>query len=80
MLKAMSSSPDAKDPAMEPGRGHGSARDVTVAEAEARYHAERLALYKARALTGKPTSPGRLRELERNAERAGERARQLRGR
>ena len=74
----MSSSPDAKDPAKDPGHDRGSARDASVAEAEARYHAERLALYKARVLSGKPTSPGRLRELERNAERAGEWARRVR--
>ena len=72
----MSSSPDAKDPAMGPG----NRRDVSVAEAEARYHRERLALYKARVLTGKPTSPGRLRELERASEHADTWARRVRGR
>ena len=65
----MSSSPDAKR----------SALDISAAEAEVRYHAERLALYKARVLSGKPTSLGRLRELERNAERADAWARRLRG-
>ncbi len=70
----MPSSQDAPGPET---RG-GSSADVSVAEAEARYHAERLALYKARVLSGKPTSPGRLRELERNAERAGEWARRVR--
>ena len=54
--------------------------DVTVADAEARYHRERLALYKARVLSGKPTSPARLRELERNAAYARDRARLLRDR
>jgi hypothetical protein len=34
-------------------------------EAEARYHRDRLALYRARVMSARPTSPGRLRELER---------------
>jgi hypothetical protein len=37
---------------------------------EARYHRERLALYKARALTGKLTTPTRMRDLERASESA----------
>ena len=41
--------------------------------AEARYHRDRFALYRARALTGKPTTPGKLRELERVATSAQER-------
>ena len=47
--------------------GAGKARDAELQrlEAEARYHRDRHALYRARALTGRPTSPGRLRELER---------------
>jgi hypothetical protein len=76
----MSSTPDAKDPAMDRGRRHSSALEVSAAEAEARYHAERLALYKARVFSGRPTSPGRLRELEREALRANAWARRLRGR
>jgi hypothetical protein len=35
--------------------------------AEARYHRDRFALYRARALTGRPTTQERLRELERAA-------------
>ena len=35
--------------------------------AEARYRRDRYALYRARALTGRPTTEGRLRELERAA-------------
>jgi hypothetical protein len=57
-----------------------SSQDVSVAEAEARYHRERLALYKARVHSGKPTSLTRLRELERTAERAEAGARRVRGR
>jgi hypothetical protein len=41
--------------------------DIAIVEAEARYHRDRLALYRARVLSAKPTSSGRLRELERNA-------------
>ena len=40
---------------------------------EARYHRDRFALYRARALSSKPTSPVRMRELERAADRAEER-------
>jgi hypothetical protein len=35
--------------------------------AEARYHRDRFALYRARALTGKSTTDTRFRELERSA-------------
>ena len=35
--------------------------------AEARYQRDRYALYRARALTGKPTTQTRMRELERAA-------------
>ncbi len=34
---------------------------------EARYYRDRLALYRAKVLTGRPTTPARLRELERAA-------------
>ena len=40
---------------------------------EARCHRDRFALYRARALSSKPTSPVRMRELERAAHRAEER-------
>lgn len=39
-------------------------------EAEARYARERFRLYKARAYGSRPTSPSRLRELERVADGA----------
>jgi hypothetical protein len=42
-------------------------------EAEARYHRERLALYRARVLSGRPSSLARLRELERVSAAATER-------
>ena len=35
--------------------------------ADARYQNDRYALYRARALTGKPTTDSRMRELERAA-------------
>jgi hypothetical protein len=73
-------SQDTQDGATGPVTRDGSAVDVSVAEAEARYHRDRLALYKARVHTGKPTSLTRLRELERTAERAAARARRVRGR
>jgi hypothetical protein len=34
-------------------------------EAEARHHRDRLALYRAKVLSGRLTDPSRLRELER---------------
>ena len=55
------------------------AKDVSLAEAEAQYRWERLALYRARVHSGKPASLGRLRELERDASRADAWARRLRG-
>jgi hypothetical protein len=41
------------------------APDLRALEAEARYHRDRLALYRARVLSAKPTSAARLRELQR---------------
>jgi hypothetical protein len=52
-----------------------TAADLQVLEAEARYHRDRLALYRARVLTGKPTSAARLRELQRTWEAADARLR-----
>lgn len=42
--------------------------DLARLEAEARYHRERLSLYRARAYGSGTTTPVRLRELERDAE------------
>jgi hypothetical protein len=47
--------------------------DLTRLEAEARYHRERLGLYRARAYGSDTTTPGRLRELERAAAQAEQR-------
>jgi hypothetical protein len=47
-----------------------TASDVALLEAEARFHRERLALYRARRYSGRPTSEARFRELLRQAERA----------
>ena len=44
-------------------------------EAEARYHRERLALYRARVYSGSFASPARLQELERISELAEQRLR-----
>jgi hypothetical protein len=41
------------------------APDMQELEAQARYHRDRLALYRARVLSAKPTSAARLRELQR---------------
>jgi hypothetical protein len=46
--------------------------------AEARYQRERYDLYRARAYAGKPTSPARLRELQRTSEAAEARLRAAR--
>jgi hypothetical protein len=47
-------------------------------EAEARYHRERLSLYRARAYGSDTTTPQRLRELERAAAQAEQRLRNAR--
>ena len=47
--------------------------DLTSLKAEARYHRERLGLYRARAYGSDTTTPGRLRELERAAAQAEQR-------
>jgi hypothetical protein len=44
--------------------------DLAELEAEARYHRERLSLYRARAYGSDTTTPARLRELERLAAHA----------
>ena len=41
------------------------APDLQELEAQARYHRDRLALYRARVLSAKPASAARMRELER---------------
>ena len=57
-----------------------AAAEVQRLEAEARYHRDRLALYRARVLSARPTSVGRLRELERISESADARLRRARDR
>jgi hypothetical protein len=52
--------------------------DLVQLEAEARYHRDRLALYRARAYSGRDTSDTRLRELERTSAAADERLRHAR--
>jgi hypothetical protein len=51
------------------------APDLQQLEAQARYHRDRLALYRARVLSAKPASAARLRELERASARADARLR-----
>jgi hypothetical protein len=52
--------------------------DLEHLEAEVRYHRDRLRLYRQRLHSTKPTSPARLRELERVAAAAIERLRNAR--
>jgi hypothetical protein len=47
-------------------------------EAEARYHRDRLALYRARLLSAKPASTVHLRELQQASDAADERVRHAR--
>jgi hypothetical protein len=54
-----------------------TAAEVAGLRAEARYHRERLALYRARAYGSDTTTPRRLRELERAAAQAEQRLRTL---
>jgi hypothetical protein len=49
-------------------------------QAEARYHRDRLALYRARVLNSKSASLHRLRDLERTSRAADERLRAARNR
>ena len=56
------------------------APDLAGLEAEARYHRDRLALYRARVLSAKPTSAARLRELQRISTAADARLRHAAGR
>jgi hypothetical protein len=51
------------------------APDLQELEAQARYHRDRLALYRARVLSAKPTSAARLRDLERTSAAADDRLR-----
>ena len=43
---------------------------LNLLEAEARFHRERLALYRARRYSGRPTNEERFRELERASDQA----------
>jgi hypothetical protein len=51
---------------------------VEELEAEARYHRERLALYRAKTYGTQPTSADRLQKLERVSDHADQRLRQAR--
>lgn len=44
--------------------------EMDLLRAEARYHRERLDLYRARRYGGRPGSQGRLHELQRNSDLA----------
>jgi hypothetical protein len=51
---------------------------IALLEAEARFHGERLALYRARRYGSRPTSEARFRDLKRASRRADEHLRQAR--
>ena len=55
------------------------APDLQELETEARYHRDRLALYRARVLSAKPASAARLNELERISTAADARLRHAAG-
>ena len=55
------------------------APDLQELEAQARYHRDRLALYRARVFSAKPASAARLRELQRASEAADARLRHAAG-
>ena len=57
-----------------------AAAELQRLEVEARYHRDRLALYRARLLSARPASAGRLRELERISAGADARLRYAQGR
>ena len=57
----------AAEPRAPSSTARGDDQDLLMLEAEARYHRDRLALYRARVYANKPTSATRLRELERTA-------------
>jgi hypothetical protein len=44
--------------------------NISLLEAEARFHRERFALYRAERYSGRPTSEARFRELERASDAA----------
>ena len=51
---------------------------IAIFEAEARFHGERLALYRARRYGSRPTNEARFRELTRASQRADEYLRRAR--
>ena len=55
----------ARRPSTSPLSSERAALELQRLEAEAQHHRNRLALYNARMLTGKPSSPTRLEELRR---------------
>jgi hypothetical protein len=73
-------SPEELDGAPTMSSTTNAAAELQRLEAEAHYHRDRLALYRARVLSARPASPSRLRELERTSAGADERLRHARGR
>jgi len=78
-----SSAPPAGPPSRRPARPARAPRhdaELERSQAEARYHRERLTLYRARVLSARPSSLARLRELERISAAATARLKRLRER
>lgn len=69
----------AAEPRAPSSTARGDDQDFETLKAEARYHRDRLALYRARVYANKPTSATRLRELERTAVAADARLAHARG-
>ena len=67
-------------PEPRPGAGDSAEVGLLNREVEARYARERYQLYKAKAYGPRPTSPARLRELERACQLAQDRLRRARSR
>jgi predicted component of type VI protein secretion system len=64
--RSTQTAPERAEPRVAPAQSATMAPpDVDQLEAEERYHRERLALYRARSYSSRPTSPTRLRELGR---------------
>jgi hypothetical protein len=69
--------PSVPGPASPPAVARAAlpAPDLQELEAQARYHRDRLALYRARVLSARPASTARLRELQRTSAAADARLR-----
>lgn len=65
LMRASHPPPEPEPPSARAAPSPSPDPELARLEAEARYHRDRLALYRARVYASKPTSNARLRELER---------------